>query len=166
LAAGTARDPHYKLTPEQPGALSPIVNIVERVVADLERLITWEFTPPIELHELDATLTPTGRVVRLSRLDESMRNAFERARSTLLGGCATLRKATERHRCRKATLVQPFRVSGIPSRTAPPQPARRRELERRLRDELLRLHPDRETRPRAARTDAGHVARDIIAAIL
>src|SRR5712691_11876823 len=30
-AAGTARDPHYKVTPEHPGALSPILELVERV---------------------------------------------------------------------------------------------------------------------------------------
>jgi hypothetical protein len=77
FAAGTARDPHHKRVPEQPGVLSPIMAIVERLVKDLERLITWKFTPPIELHELDAKLTPTGRVVRLSRLDESIRDAFE-----------------------------------------------------------------------------------------
>ena len=165
-AAGMARDPHYKLTPEQPGALSPIMDIVERVVADLERLIHWEFTPPIELHELDAKLTPTRRVVRLSRLDETMRDAFERARSALLGVHAELRQATRSRRGRKAALVQPGRVSARPSRTEPPKPVRRRELQGPLRDELLRLHPDRLTRPRPARAAAGRFARRIIGAIL
>src|SRR5712691_7307483 len=51
-AAGTARDPHHRLTPEHPGALRPLVELLERVIADLERLRQWEFTPPIELHEL------------------------------------------------------------------------------------------------------------------
>jgi len=164
--AGTARDPHYTLTPEHPGALRPIRDSVERVVADLERLIHWRFTPPIELHELNATLTPTGRVVRLSRLDETIRDAFETARTTLLPIRATLREATERRRGRKATLVQPFRVSATPSRTPPPTPARRRELERPLCDELLRLHPDRHTRARAARADAARVAHRLLDALL
>ena len=157
-AAGRARDPHYTRTPEEPGALRPIRQRVDRVVADLERLINWQFTPPIELHELDAKLKPTGRIARLSRLDEGMRDAFETARSALLGVRATLREATDRHRGRKATLVQPFRVSALTARAAPLTPARRRELERRLRDELLRFHPDRKTRPRAARLDVGRLA--------
>ena len=38
-AAGTARDPHYKLTREVPGVLRPLLDIVERVISDLERLI-------------------------------------------------------------------------------------------------------------------------------
>src|SRR5215472_12283263 len=61
-AAGTARDPHYTRTPEQPGALSPIAAIVDRVVADLARLIDWKFTPPLDLHEVDAKRIATGRV--------------------------------------------------------------------------------------------------------
>jgi hypothetical protein len=36
-AAGTARDPHYKLKPEEPGALRPLLDIVERVISDLGR---------------------------------------------------------------------------------------------------------------------------------
>jgi hypothetical protein len=61
--AGRARDPHYTRTPEKPGALRPIRELVDRVVADLERLITWQFTPPIVRHELNAKLKPTGRIV-------------------------------------------------------------------------------------------------------
>jgi hypothetical protein len=165
-AAGRARDPHYKQTPEEPGALRPIRELVDRVVAHLERLITWQFTPPIELHELDAKLKPTGRIVRVARLDEGMREAFETARSALLGVQAMLHDVTDRHRGRKATLVQPFRVSTLTARSARPTPARRRELERRLRDELLRLHPARTRKPRAARLDIGRLARRIANSIL
>ena len=165
-AAGTARDPHYKRLPENPGALRPILALVGRVVADLERLINWEFDPPIELHELGATLKPTRRTVRLSRLDENIRGAFEGARRALLAVRANLREATRRGRGRKATLVQPFRVSAIKSPTEPPTPVRRRQLERMLRDQILRLHPDRGTPPRAARADAGRLARRLIASIL
>lgn len=156
-AAGRARDPHYTRTPEEPGALRPIRQLVDRVVADLERLITWQFTPPIELHELDAKLKPTGRIARLARLDEGVRDAFETARSALLGLRATLHEGTDRHRGRKATLVQPP-VSTLAARATRPTPARRRELERRLRDELLRLHPARKRNPRAARLDVGRLA--------
>jgi hypothetical protein len=49
-AAGTARDPHYKVAREVPGALRPLREIVERVIAELEQLIQWQFTQPIELH--------------------------------------------------------------------------------------------------------------------
>ena len=164
--AGWARDPHYTGKPEEPGALRPIRELVDRVVADLERLITWQFTPPIELRELDAKLKPTGRIVRLARLDEGLRDAFETARRAVLGIQATLHEVTDRHRGRKTTLVQPFRVSVLTARAAQPTPARRRELERRLRDELLRLHPDRTKRPRPARLDAGRLARRIGKSIL
>jgi hypothetical protein len=165
-AAGRARDPHYARTPEEPGALRPLREVVDRVVADLERLINWQFTPPIELHELDAKLKPTGRIVRLARLDESMREAFETARSALLGIWAGLHEVTDRHRGRKATLVQPFRVSTLTARAARPTPARRRDLERLLRDELLQLHPARKRHPRAARLDVGPLARRIGKSIL
>src|SRR5262245_34360654 len=37
-AAGTARDPHVKETPEIPGALGPVLARVERTIADLEAL--------------------------------------------------------------------------------------------------------------------------------
>jgi hypothetical protein len=161
-AAGRARDSHYARTPEEPGALRPIRELVDRVVADLERLITWQFTPPIELHELDAKLTPTGRIVRL---DEGLRDAFETARSALLGVQEQLHDVTDRHRGRKATLVQPF-GSALISRAARPLPARRRDLERLLRVELLRLHPTRISNPRAARRDVGRLARRIGNSIL
>jgi len=164
--AGRARDPHYAHTPEEPGALRPIRELVDRVVADLERLITWQFTPPIERHELDAKLKPTGRIVRLARLDEGLRDAFDTARRALLGVRVTLHEATERHRGRKSTLVHPFRVSALRSRAEPPTPARRRDLERRLRDELLQLHPARTRNPRAARLDVGRLARRIGNSIL
>jgi hypothetical protein len=165
-AAGRARDPHYKQTPEDPGVLRPIRQRVDRLVAELERLINWRFTPPIELHELDAKLKPTGRIARLARLDEGLRDAFDTARRALLGVRATLRDVTDRHRGRKATLVQPFRVSVLTAPATPPTPARRRDLERLLRDELLRLHPDRTRRPRAARIDVGRLARRIGNSIL
>ena len=165
-AAGRARDPHYGRTPEEPGALRPIRELVDRVVADLERLINWQFAPPIELQELDAKLKPTGRIVRLARLDEGMREAFETARRALLGVQAMLHEATDRHRGRKATLVQPSRVSVLRSRPEPPTPARRRDLERRLRDELLQLHPARKRNPHAARVEAGRLARRIGNSIL
>jgi hypothetical protein len=161
-AAGRARDSHYARTPEEPGALRPIRELVDRVVADLERLITWQFTPPIELHELDAKLTPTGRIVRL---DEGLRDAFETARSALLGVQEQLHDVTDRHRGRKATLVQPF-GSTLTARAARPTPARHRELERQLCDELLRLHPKRMMRPRAARLDVERLARHIGNSIL
>jgi hypothetical protein len=164
-AAGRARDPHYARTPEEPGALRPLRELVDRVVADLERLITWQFTPPIELHELDAKLKPI-RTVRSTRLDKGMREAFETARRALLGVQATLHDVTDRHRGRKATLVQPFRVSTLTARAARPTPARRRELERRLRDELLLLHPNRTRHPRAARLDVDRLARHIGNSIL
>jgi len=139
---------------------------VDRVVADLERLINWQFTPPIELHELNAKLEPTDRIVRVARLDEGVRETFETARRALLGVQAMLHDVTDRSRGRKATLVQPFRVSALRARAEPPTPARRRDLERRLRDELLRLHPARTRNPRAARLDVGPLARRISNAIL
>ena len=164
-AAGAARDPHYHLTPETSGALRPILDVLDGVIADLERLGRWEVTPPIALHELDAKLTPTGRTVRLSRLDEHLQEAFETARRTLLPVREHLRAATQRHPGRKATLVQPGRISALRAPTASPPPVRRRELERMLRDQILLLHPARQTRPRAARVDAGRLAHDIIDAI-
>jgi hypothetical protein len=163
-AAGRARDPHYAGTPEEPGALRPIRELVDRVVADLERLINWQFTPPIRFHELDAKLKRTGRIVGV-QLDEGVRDAFETARSAVLGVRATLHDVTDRHRGRKVTLVQPF-GSPLTARAARPTPARRRDLERLLRNELLRLHPDRTKRPRAARLDVDRLARHIGNSIL
>jgi hypothetical protein len=165
-AAGRARDPHYGRTPEEPGALRPLRELVDRVVADLERLIHWQFTPPIELQKLDAKLEPTGRIVRVARLNEGVRETFETARRALLGVQAMLHGVTDRSRGRKATLVQPFRVSALRSRAEPPTPARRRDLERRLRDELLRLHPARKRNPRVARLDVERLARRIGNSIL
>ncbi len=110
-AAGTARDPHYKLTPEKPGALRPLRELVERVIAELEQLIQWQFTPPIVLHERDAKHTKTHRTVRLTRLDEAIRETFAKARTELLGVRAMLRQDTQGPRGRKATLVQPYQVS-------------------------------------------------------
>jgi len=130
---------------------------VERVVADLERLIDWEFNPPIELQEVDAKLLPRLRRVRLSRLDENIREAFERARSALLVMGKDLREATRRVRGRKATQVQPDQLSASFRR-----PTRRRELARMLRDQILALHPDQEKHPHAAKAEAACVARDII----
>src|SRR3989441_2833064 len=141
---GQARDPHYKETPEESGALRPILKIVERVLSDLERLIEWQFKPPKELQELDIHLNPTGRKVSLSRLDEDVREAFARARRLIVPWRRTLREATRRSRGRKAMLVHPLR----------PKPVRPRELERMLRDEILLLHPNRERRARAARAAA------------
>jgi hypothetical protein len=159
-AAGTARDPHHKLTPEEPGALRPLLDIGERVISDLEHLIQWKFNPPIMLHERDAKRK--RRRVRLSRLDEAIREAFEKARKELLWVRENLRKDTQRPRGRKATLVQPYRVSALSRSTERPKPARRRELARMVRAQILALHPDREKRPRAARADAGRLARDVI----
>lgn len=164
-AAGTARDPHYKLTPEEPGALRPLLDIVERALLDLEHLIQWQFDPPIELHELDAKHKPTRRRVRLSRLDEALREAFEKARKELLWVREILRKDTQRPRGRKATLVQPYRVSVRSRSPERPKPARRRELARMVCAQILALHPDRKKRPRAARVEADRLAGDIIASI-
>ncbi len=161
-AAGTARDPHYKRTPEKPGALRPLLDIVERVIADLERLIQWKFAPPIVLHELDAKLKPTHRKVRLSRLDEASREAFGKARQELLGVRENLRKDTQRRRGQKATLVQPHRVSTRSRSPELPKPARRRELVRMVRVQILALHPNRKKPPRAARAQADRLAGDII----
>ena len=83
-----------------------------------------------------------------------------------LGVQAMLHDVTDRSRGRKATLVQPFRVSALRARAEPPTPARRRDLERRLRDELLRLHPARTRKPRAARLDVGRLAHRIGNSIL
>jgi hypothetical protein len=158
-AAGTAREPHYKATPEVPGALRPLRDRVERVIAELGQLSRWEFTPPIVRHELDAKLTPTHRTVRLSRLDEAVRAAFAKARTELLWVREALRKDTERPRGRKATLVQPDRGSVVP------KAARRRALVRMVRAEILALLPKQKKRPRAAGAQAKRLARDIIAAI-
>ncbi len=164
-AAGTARDPHHKLTPEEPGALRPLLELVERVIAELEQLIQWQFTPPIVLHELDAKHKATQRTVRLSRLDEGIRAAFAKARTELLWVREALRQDTQRPRGRTATLVQPYRVSTRSRSSERPQPARRRDLARMVRAEILALHPERTTRPRAARIQAERLARDIIASI-
>jgi len=129
------------------------------VIAELERLIQWEFTPPIVLHEHDAKHKPTHRTVRLTRLDEGMRAVFAKARMELLWVRELLRRDTQRPRGRKATLVQPDRVSAVP------KAARRRDLVRIVCAEILALHPERTTRPRAARAQAERLARDIIAAI-
>jgi len=61
---------------------------------------------------LNAKITPTGRTELLSRLDEAMREAFEKARQELPGVRAQLRKDTRRARGHKATLVRPYEVSG------------------------------------------------------
>ena len=159
-AAGTARDPHYKLTPEKPGALRPLLDVVEQVIADLERLIQWRFTPPIVLQKLDANLKPTGRTVRLTRLDEALRETFGKARQELLWVRATLHKDTHRPRGSKATLVQPYWLWAR-SRT----PARRRELVRIVRDQILALRPNWKRPPRAARAMADRLAGDIIDSI-
>jgi hypothetical protein len=164
--AGRARDPHYTERPEEPGTLRPLRQLVDRMVADLKQLITGQLTAPIELQELDAKHEPTGRPVYRSQLDEGLRQAVETARRALMGLQAKLHEATDRHRGRKATLVQPFRVSALRARAAPPRPARRRELEQRLRDELLRFHPNRVTRPHAARLETGRLARRIGNSIL
>jgi hypothetical protein len=165
-AAGTARDAHYKATPEVPGALRPLLEIVERVIVDLEQLIDWQFTPPIELHELDARHGLTGRTVRLARLDEGLRAAAAKARREFVGVRDALRTDTARTRGRKATLVQPYRVSGRGRSTAQPGVASPRDLVRMVRAEILRLHPRRAARPRAAQAQAERLARSIIAAIL
>jgi hypothetical protein len=164
--AGRAREPHYAGRPEEPGTLRPLRQLVDQMVADLKQLLTEQFTAPIELEELNATHEPTGRTVRRSQLDGGLREAVETARSALIGLQAELHKATDRRRGRKATLVQPFRVSAFRDRAARPMPARRRELERQLRDELLRFHPNRVTRPHAARLETGRLARRIGSSIL
>lgn len=164
-AAGTARDPYHKLTPEEPGALRPLLELVERVIAELEQLIQWQFTPPIVLHEQDAKHEPTQRMARLARLDEGVRAAFDRARTELLGVREMLRQDTQRPRGRKATLVQPYPVSTRSRTSAIPKAARRRDLVRMVRAEILALHPEQTTRPRAARVQAERLARAIIAAI-
>jgi hypothetical protein len=164
-AAGTARTPHYEETPEKPGALRPLLDIVERVISDLERLIQWTFTPPIVLQELDAKHKPTRRTAHLSRLDEAIRETFEKVRTELLWVRESLRKDKQRPRGRKATLVEPYRVSAR-SRSSPrPKAARRRDLVRMVRAEILRLHPKRATYPRVAQAQAGRLARGIIATI-
>ena len=164
-AAGVAREPHYKATPEEPGVLRPLRDSIERVVADLERLSRWKFTPPIELLELDAKLRPTGRTVQLSRLDEAICEAFGKARKELLWVLEELRKDTRRPQGRKAILVQPRPVSTRPPAPEWAKPARRRELARMIRAKILALHPNRNKPPRAARATAERLAGDIIDAI-
>jgi hypothetical protein len=164
-AAGTAREPHYKRTPEVPGALRPLRDRVERVIAELEQLIQRQFTPPIVLHKLDAKLKATQRTVRLSRLDEGVRAAFAKARTELLWVREALRQDTQRRRGLKATLVQPYRVSARSRSSEVPKAARRRDLVRMVCAEILALHPEQTTRRRAARAEAASLARDIIAAI-
>ncbi len=164
-ATGAARDPHYKRTREEPGALRPLLDIVERVISDLERLINWKFNPPIELHELDAKLKPTRRTVRLSRLDEALRDTFEKARQEVLWVREHLRKDTQRARGKKTTLVQPYRVSARSRSPERPKPARRRELVRMVRAQILALHPDGKKPPHAARAQANHLAGAIIDSI-
>jgi hypothetical protein len=113
-AAGTARNLHYKATPEVPGALRPLLDIVERVFSDLGQLLEWQFNPPIVLHERDAKNRPTHRTVRLSRLDETVREAVERARRELRWLREALRTDTQRSRGRKATLEAPRRCAARP----------------------------------------------------
>jgi len=163
-AAGTAREPHYKQSPEDPGALGPLRKLVDKVIANLETLRDWQF-PPIELKELDAKLRPTRRIMKLSRLDENRRRTFERARQALLGIQRELHEATRRPRGRKAGLVKPFGVAPFPLARGLPTPARRRELVRMLHEEIFALHPDRETRQRAAKAQAGHLAHLIIGSL-
>jgi hypothetical protein len=163
--AGTARDPHHKRTPEKPGALRPLLDIVERVISDLEELIRWEFKPPIVLQELDAKLKPTYRTVRLSWLDEVLRDSLEKVRQELLGVLEHLRKDTQRARGRKATRVQPYRASALSRTPGQPKLTRRRELARMVRAQLLALHPDQKQRPRAARAEAGRLAGHLIDSI-
>jgi len=159
-AAGTARDPHYKLRPEKPGALHPLLDIVERMIADLESLIQWKFTPPIVLHELNPKLKPTHRRVRLTRLDEALRETFGKAQQELLRVRANLRKDTHRPRGSKATLVQPYWLWARSRK-----PARRRELVRMVRAQILALRPNQKKPPRAARAMADLLAGDIIDSI-
>jgi hypothetical protein len=138
---------------------------VERVIAELEQLIQWEFTPPIVLHERDAKHKPTHRTVRLTRLDEGIRAVFAKARMELLWVRELLRGDTQRPRGRKATLVQPYQVSTRSRSSEVPKAARRRDLVRMVRAEILALHPERTTRPRTARAQAEPLARDIIASV-
>jgi len=163
-AAGTARDPHHKQSPEDPGALGPLRKLVDEVIANLETLRDWQF-PPIELKELDAKLRPTRRIVKLSRLDENRRRTFERARQGLLGIQRELHDATRRPRGRKARLVKPFGVAPFSLVRGLPTPARRRELVRMLHEEIFALHPDRKTRQRAAKAHAGRLAHLTIGSI-
>jgi hypothetical protein len=164
-AAGTARDPHHKLTLEEPGALRPLLDLVKLVISDLDRLTQWTFSPAIVVHEHDAKYKPTRRRVRLSRLDETIRAAFEKARTELLWVGEKLRQDTQRPRGRPATRVQPYRVSAGSRSAERPRPARLRDLAQLVRAEILALHPKRTTRPRAARAQAERLARAIIAAI-
>jgi hypothetical protein len=159
-AAGTARDPHYKHTREEPGALRPILNIVERVIAELEQVIQWTFTPPASLEELDPRHKPTGRTVRVARLDETIRSACAKARSEVVGIRRHLRRDTQRLRGRKATLVWPHEAQSITLRAA-----RRRDLAQMVCRQILALYPAQTRVPRAAKAQAARVARDIIACL-
>jgi hypothetical protein len=165
-AAGAAREPHFAERPETPGALTLVLTRVERVIADHEALDGWTFDPPIERRELNEDLRPTGRTVRLTRLDEDIRKAFTRARSELWRVHRELREATQRHRGRKATLVRPFRVGVFFSSLASSRRrVSRRTLVKMLREQILPLHPNSKGRPREARAEAGHLARPIIDAV-
>jgi hypothetical protein len=101
------------------------------------------------------------RVARLSWLDAALRVTLEEARQELLRLRANLRTDTQRARGRKATLVQPYRMSARSRK-----PARRRELVRMVCAELLALHPNREKPPRATRAMAERLADDIIGSVL
>jgi hypothetical protein len=157
-AAGTARDPHYKDTPEKPGALRPILNIVERVIADLEQVINWTFRPAIMLEERDAQHKPTGRTVQLARLDETIRSTCAKARNEVVGIRRLLRRDAQRLRGRKATLVWPYEAQSITLRAA-----RRRDLAQMVCRQILALYPAQTRVPHAAKAQAARVARDIIA---
>ncbi len=164
-AAGTARDPHYGQSPENPGVLGPVRKLVDQVLADLKTLKDWRFSPPITVEELDANFTPTGRTMQLSQLDEDIRETFERARQELLGIQSALHDATQRPRGRKARLVKPFAVPVFSPARALPTRARRRELVRMLAEKIFVLHPDHTKHSRPARADAGRLARIIIDSI-
>jgi hypothetical protein len=159
-AAGAARDPHHKRTPEEPGALRPILDIVERVIAELEQVIHWTFTPPARLEELDPRHKPTGRTVRVARLDETIRSACAKARNEVVGIRRLLRRDTQRLRGRKATLVWPHGAQSITLRAA-----RRRDLAQIVCRQILALYPAERRFPRAAKAQAERVARDIIACL-
>jgi hypothetical protein len=164
-AAGTARDPHHKLTPEEPGALRPLLDLVERVISDLDRLTQWTFSPAIVVQEHDAKYQPTRRRVRLSQLEETIRAAFERARTELRWVGEKLRTDTRRPRGRPATRVQPYRLSAGSRSAEQSKPARQRDLARMVCAKILALHPGQTTRPRVARAQAERLARAVIAAI-
>ena len=95
----------------------------------------------------------------------SFANPSRKPRNELLWVRENLRDDTRRVRGRKATLVQPYRVSARSMSSAGPKAARRRDLVKMVRTEILRLHPQRAARRRAALVRAGRLARGIIAAI-